>query len=76
MTVIAISLLFGVAAFFSLLTVYLSIMFGTYKGMAILREIARIDASYGKQPGRFGLPARRRRDDEFTPLWPQPSAGA
>ncbi len=74
MTAIAISLLFGFAAFCSLLTIYLSVMFGTRKGMAILAEIARIDARYGKQPRRFLRPARRRCEDEFTPLWPQPSA--
>lgn len=76
MTAIAISLLFGLAAFFSLLTIYLSVMFGTKKGLDILAEVARIDARYGRKPRRIALPARRSREEEFTPLWPQPSAGA
>ena len=77
MSAIAISLLFGLAAFFSLLTVYLSVLCGTRKGLAILAEIARIDARYGRQR-RFALPAlaRRKREEEFASLWPQSSAGA
>ncbi len=75
MSAITISLLFGFAAFFSLLTAYISVMFGTRKGMAILAEIARIDARYGKRSQVFGLVVRPAREDEFTPLWPQPSAG-
>jgi len=72
MITIAISLLFGLAAFAALLVVAHSVLRGMASGRAILAEIAGIDTAYGR---KVSLPRRRVRE-EFAPLWPQQASAA
>lgn len=72
MITIAISLLFGLAAFFALVSVVHATLRGVATGRAILDELARLDAAYGRRVSR----QRRRVRQEFSPLWPQQAAAA
>lgn len=72
MITIAISLLFGLAAFAALIVVAHSILRGMASGRAILNEIAGLDAAYGRKVSR----RRRQVREEFAPLWPQQAAAA
>ena len=72
MTAIAISLLFGLAAGFSLLTIALSVIFCTRRGIEMLREIAVIDGSYHRR--RLLTLSLRNPPEQFAPLWPKPCA--
>ncbi len=72
MLTIAISMLFGLAAFFALVAVVHAILRGVASGRAILGEISGIDRAYGRKVSR----QRRRVREEFGPLWPQQAAAA
>jgi hypothetical protein len=72
MITIAISMLFGLAAFAALVVVTYSVLRGIASGRAIQAEIAGIDTAYGRKVSR----PRRLVRQEFAPLWPQHSAAA
>jgi len=72
MLTIAISMLFGLAAFFALVSVVHATLRGVTTGRAILDEIAGIDTAYGRKVSR----RRRQVRQEFAPLWPKQAAAA